>query len=178
VGDVLPAEGVVSAVGDVLPAEGVVSVGVAASPEALWPLVSDPTVPARFSGELLEARFVEGQVATVGSEIEGQNANGEVRWTTRSTVVACVEPTRFAWATGGMEAPVATWSFEVERADGGATLTHRVVLHAGRPPLAPAIEAAPERARAIVDDRMATVVENMQRVVTGIAATAERGAEG
>lgn len=162
---------------DVLPAEGEVTIGVAAPPEALWPLVSDPSVPARFSTELVEARFLEGESPHVGAEIEGRNANGEFTWTTRSTVIGCDEPTRFAWATGGAEEPAATWSLEIGRAEGGSTLTHRVVLHAGRPPLGPAIEAEPERASEIVDGRMATVLENMQRVVTGIAAMAE-GSEG
>ncbi|HEV3212698.1 MAG TPA: SRPBCC family protein [Acidimicrobiales bacterium] len=159
----------------VLPATGEVSVGVAVSPEALWPLVSDPAVPARFSDELVEAHFVDGDGPRVGAEIEGHNANGDVTWTTHSTVVECVEPTRFRWATGGADEPSATWSLEVEPAVGGATLTHRVVLHAGRAPLAPAIEAGPERAREIVDGRMAVVLENMQRVVTGIAGAAEAG---
>jgi polyketide cyclase/dehydrase/lipid transport protein len=158
---------------DVLPATGAVSVGVAASPEALWPLVSDPSVPARFSAELVAARFVDGGSPRVGAEIEGRNANGEVTWTTRSTVVACIEPTLFRWATGGAGAPAATWSFEVARAGGGATLTHRVVLHAGAAPLAPAIAAAPERAQEIVDARMTVILENMQRVATGIAEVAE-----
>ena len=158
---------------DVLPATGEVTVGVAAPPEVLWPLVSDPSVPARFSDELVEAHFVDGKGACVGAEIEGRNANGEFAWTTRSTVVDCEAPTLFRWATGGADAPAATWSLEVVRADGGATLTHRVVLHAGRPPLGPAIEAEPERAREIVEARMALVLANMQRVVTGIAAAAE-----
>lgn len=161
---------------EVLPAVGEVSIGVAAPPEALWPLVSDPAIPARFSTELVGARFLEGEGPRVGAEIEGRNANGEFTWTTRSTVVVCDEPTGFAWATGGAEEPAATWSFEVRRAEGGSTLTHRVVLHAGRPPLGPAIEAEPERASEIVDERMATVLENMQRVVTGIAELAEGSA--
>jgi uncharacterized protein YndB with AHSA1/START domain len=157
----------------VLPADGAVVVGVAASPETLWRFVSDPSLPARYSAELVEACFVDGDGPHVGAVIEGRNANGDVTWTTRSTVVDCVEPTLFRWATGGADEPAATWSLEVAPTPGGATLTHRVVLHAGRPPRAPAIEADPDRAREIVDTRMASILENMRRVVDGIAGEAE-----
>jgi len=157
----------------VLPADGAVAVGVAATPERLWRFVSDPSVPARYSAELVEAHFIDDDGPRVGAVIEGTNGNGNVTWTTRSTVVDCVEPTLFRWATGGADEPAATWSLEVAPTPGGATLTHRVVLHPGRAPLGPAIEAEPDRAREIVDTRMASVLENMQRVVTGIASEAE-----
>jgi hypothetical protein len=163
---------------DLLPATGEVSVGVAATPAALWPLVSDPSMPARFSSELVEARFVGDATPCVGAEIEGRNVNGAFTWSTRSTVVACEAPTCFSWATGGAEAPAATWTFELEPLGGGARLTHRVVLHAGREPLGPALEAEPERAEDIVAERMASVLVNMERVVTGIAALAEGVGEG
>ena len=158
---------------EVLPATGAVSAGVAVPPEALWPFVSDPSMPARFSSELVEAAFVDGGTARVGAEIEGRNESGTFSWTTRSTVVDCVEPSLFRWATGGADEPGATWSLEVAPASGGSTLTHRVVLHEGRAPLGPAIAAEPERAREIVDGRMAIVLENMRRVVEGISALAE-----
>lgn len=150
------------------------SIGVGASPEALWPLISDPAVPARFSTELTKASFLDGGGAAVGSVIEGHNANGPASWTTHSDVVTCEPPRCFAWATGGAEVPVATWSFEVAPADGGATLTHTVVLHDGVPPLAPAIAADPDRADEIVQGRLAVLLVSMEQTVSGIAAMAER----
>jgi len=44
-----------------LPVTRSVSIDVAASPEHLWKFVSDPTVPARFSSELVEAKFIDAQ---------------------------------------------------------------------------------------------------------------------
>ena len=161
---------------DPLPATGSVSVGVAAPPEALWPLVSDPATPARFSDELAEAAFLDGDAPVVGAVIVGRNVNGAFTWTTHSTVVDCEPPRLFRWATGGADAPAATWTLSVASADGGSTLTHTVVLHAGRDPLGPAIEAAPERGQEIVDERMARVLTNMERTVAGIAAIAEGSA--
>ncbi len=158
---------------DALPATGSVSVGVAAPPAALWGLVSDPSTPARFSPELVEAAFADGAGPRVGAEIEGRNERGGSSWSTRSTVVACDAPTRFSWATGGAEAPAATWTFEVAATGAGSTLTHRVVLHADVAPLGPAIAAAPDRAAEIVAARMAEVLEGMRLVVEGVAAAAE-----
>jgi hypothetical protein len=161
--------------GGVLPATASVAVGVAASPEVLWPLVCDPAMPARFSDEVEAAAFLDAAIPALGAVIEGRNVNGEARWTTHSTVVVCDPPTTFSWATGGAEAPAATWTFTVRPADGGATLTHTVVLHEGREPLAGAIAAAPEQAAEIVDGRMAVLVANMQQTVDGIARLAEKG---
>jgi Polyketide cyclase / dehydrase and lipid transport len=158
---------------DALPATASVRVIAGVPPEALWGLVSDPSTPARFSPELVEATFVGGGPPGLGAEIEGRNENGTFTWTTRSTVVSCDRPTCFAWATGGAEAPAATWSFEVEPTGAGATLTHRVVFHVGGEPLTGAIEAEPERAHELVEGRLAQVLDAMQRVVTGIAALAE-----
>jgi hypothetical protein len=158
---------------DPLPATGSVSVGVGASPEALWELVSDPSTPARFSPELVEAAFVDGGPARVGAEIEGHNRNDRFAWTTRSTVVACTAPSSFAWATGGTAQPGAVWCFEVERTGAGATLTHRVVFPAGGEPLSSAVATDEAGGHRIVEQRVAEVLDGMQRVVAGIAQLAE-----
>jgi Polyketide cyclase / dehydrase and lipid transport len=158
---------------DALPATGSVSVGVAAPPSALWALVSDPSTPARFSPELDAAGFVDAGAACVGAEIEGRNSRGTTSWSTRSTVVACDAPERFAWSTGDVAAPAATWTFDVAARGEGSTLTHRVELHADVAPLGAAIAEEPERAEAIVAARMADVLEGMRLVAEGVAAAAE-----
>jgi hypothetical protein len=156
-----------------LPASGSVTVSVAAPPEAIWVFACDPRVPARFSGELQAASFVDGAGPEPGAVIAGTNRNGDFAWTTESTVTDCVAPSLFRWATGEPGVPTATWTLSIEPADGGATLTHSVVFHAGRPPLGPAVEAAPERAHEIVRERMATVLANMTATAMGIAGLAE-----
>jgi hypothetical protein len=161
-----------------LPATGSVSESVAATPESLWPYVSDPSIPARFSTELLEAAFVAGATPDVGAVIEGRNSNGAFSWTTTSTVVECAEPRVFRWATGDADAPTATWGFEVAPTADGSILTHTVVFHPGVAPLGPAIEAEPERAHEIVDARLVQVLANMELTVRGIASLAEGRATG
>ena len=154
---------------EALPATGSVSVFVAVPPTQIWPLISDPATPARFSRELQVAAFINGSTATKGAVIEGHNARGTFEWTTLSTVTDCEEPRLFQWAVGDETTPVATWTFEVTPTDNGSTLTHSVVLHAGQPPLATAIEAEPERAHEIVEKRLSSLVRNMQSTVEGIA---------
>jgi hypothetical protein len=156
----------------VLPAGGFVSIHVDASPDQLWPFICDPTVPARFSAELIEAAFVGSDGPTEGAVISGRNARGDFEWSTLSTVVACEEPYLFEWATGEEADPTATWTFEIESDEDGSFLTHRVVLHAGKAPLAPAIIKEPERAEEMVDRRMAEVLANMEATIAGVAALA------
>ena len=156
-----------------LPASGSVSIDVAVGPEALWPLISDPSMPAAFSHELQEAAFQGADEPGVGAVIEGRNARGDFSWTTTSRVTACDEPGLFRWVTGAEGPPGATWTLTAESAAGGARLTHEVVLHAGGNPLGPAIEAEPLRAHEIVDARLREVLANMTRTIEGIAAIAE-----
>jgi hypothetical protein len=159
---------------EALPASGSVTVSVAAPPEAIWEYACDPSVPARFSEELQTASFVDGATSGAGGVIAGTNTNGDFTWTTESTVTDCGAPSLFRWATGEPGDPTATWTLSIEPADGGATLTHSVVFHAGRPPLGPAVEAEPERAHEIVRARMASVLANMTATAMGIAGLAER----
>ena len=158
----------------VLPTGGMVSAHVDATPEQLWTYISDPTVPAKFSAELIEAAFLGSDVPELGAVISGRNARGDFEWSTLSTVVAIEKPYLFQWATGDEHDPTATWTFEVEPDDDGSFLTHRVTLHAGKAPLGPAIEREPDRAEEIVDARMAEVLSNMEATIKGIASLASR----
>ena len=155
-----------------LPVTRSVSIDVAASPEQLWSYVSDPSIPARFSFELVEAKFVDGSTAAVGAVIEGRNARSGFEWSTLSTVVMCDEPRLFRWVVGDAAEPTATWSFEVIPDGHAAVLVHTVTLHANKPPLSRAIEQDPDRAHDIVDARIAELLVSMESTIAGIAALA------
>jgi len=157
----------------VLPATVEATSEVRAAPSSLWPLLCDPSTPSKFSTELASARFVTAGGPRIGAIIEGRNVRGGFEWTTRSTVIACDEPTRFSWATGDEGDPTATWSFLVVGTDVASTLTHRVILHPGKPPLSTAIEREPDRAREIVATRLSELAGNMDLTVKGIASIAE-----
>jgi uncharacterized protein YndB with AHSA1/START domain len=157
----------------VLPITRSLSVEVEAPPSRLWPLISDPAIPARFSHELQTAHFVAGDGVAVGSVIEGHNARGGHEWTTHSTVTACEENQIFRWAVDGPDKPVATWSFVIAPTASGSILTETVTLHEDREPLAGAIAREPERAEEIVTKRVASLLDSMRDTIDGIAALAE-----
>lgn len=158
---------------DLLPTHGAVTIDVKASPDALWPFVSDPAVPAQFSRELRRAGFAEGGTAAVGATIEGHNKVGDYEWTTRSTVVRCDAPRVFSWAVGDAENPVAVWSLEVTPSDTGSRLTESFTIYPGDHYVGQAVTRDPEGAPALVRSRVASLLENVVRTVSGIATLAE-----
>ena len=156
---------------DALPASGSVSTKVAATPDELWRIFSDPLTWAEFSSELQEAHYVDGEGPKVGAVIAGRNQRGDFSWTTESFVTRCVPPTLLEWATGDREQPTATWTLVATDAEGGTTLTHSVVLHPDVAPLGPAVANDPDHAHDIVQSRLNDILANMQSNLDGIAST-------
>ncbi len=154
-----------------------VSVDVAAEPDALWPLITDIELPARFSGELMGAKWIDPDVAPgLGARFVGRNQHPYVgEWETTSTVVAS-EPGRvFSWAVSDPDTPAATWKFELTPAGEGTRLTQWVRLGPGPSGLTPAIESMPDREDDIIARRLAEHRENMTATLEGIKALAEAG---
>ena len=151
-----------------------VEADIEAPPAAVWALVSDIGVPARFSTELQETRWIDG------THFAGRNrhpAAGE--WETTCTVVASEPESVFAWAVGDPDNPSAEWRFTIEAR--GATTTLRQWMRMGPAPsgLTPAIEAMPDKEERIVARRLEEHRANMQATVEGIKALAEgRGGAG
>jgi hypothetical protein len=157
----------------VLPATRSLSVEIGAPPIKVWPLISNPSVPAMFSHELHTASFINGDSPAVGAVIEGHNTRDGFEWTTHSHVVACEEPQIFQWAVDDADDPVATWSFTISPTSTGSILTETVTLHADKPPLARAISKTPDKASEIVTARLASLLDSMRDTLDGIAALAE-----
>ena len=141
----------------------------------VWGLVSDVGVPARFSTELQEGRWldVDGE-PTAGSRFVGRNhhpAAGE--WET-TCVVTVWEPERaFAWAVGDPDHPSATWGFELDP-EGEAVRLHQWARLGPAPSgLTPAIVAMPDKEERIIARRLDEHRANMQRTLEGIKALAE-----
>ncbi len=154
-----------------------VSVEIAASPDAVWPLITDIGLPARFSGELQGAEWLDADLAPgVGARFVGRNQHAYVgEWETTSTVVTNDPGRVFSWAVADPDAPSATWRFELEPAGDGSRLTQWVRLGPGPSGLSAAIEAMPDREDDIVERRLAEHRENMSATVEGIKALAETG---
>ncbi len=96
---------------------GEVTVRMAASPEAIWALVSDVTQIGRYSPETFEAEWLDGATGPApGVRFRGhvrRNGWGPVYWTSCTVLVS--EPGReFAFGVGPPDQPMNTWRYRLE----------------------------------------------------------------
>ena len=154
-----------------------VDVLVAAPVERIWVIVSDVSVPARFSQELQGADWLDDEVGA-GARFRGRNrhpAAGE--WET-TCVVTDFEPGRsFGWAVGDPDFPSARWRFDLSQEADGVRLRQWAQLGPAPSGLTPAIEAMPDKEERIVARRLDEHRANMQATVEGIKALAEEASE-
>ena len=150
-----------------------VSTLVDATTDDLWPIVTDIALPPRWSTELDSAEWIDEGPA-VGARFVGRNRLGDRSWEVVCTVVELDPSRRFTWSVGDPEAPAATWGYEVEDAEGGVELRHWCRIGLGRSGLRRAVEAHPDDEEAIVRFRLDDLQSNMQTVVEGMRALAER----
>ena len=145
---------------------------IAASTDAVWELVSDINVPARFSSEFTGAEWIGGaQGVALGACFEGHNHHDAIgSWTTTSTIVECEPGRTFAWAVGDVDNPSAMWRFDLEP-DGDATqVTFFVRIGPGASGLTPAIVAMPDKEERIIERRLEEFRRNMEATLDGIGA--------
>lgn len=151
-----------------------VEIGIDAPVARVWACVTDVTVPALFSAELQEARWLDPGPA-LGARFVGRNrhpAAGE--WETTCHVVAYAPERVFGWAVEDPSFPAATWRFELEPDRGGTRLRQWARMGPGPSGLTSAIRAMPEKEERIVARRLAEWRANMQATVEGIKGLAER----
>lgn len=153
---------------------GVVEVDVDATPDELWPLISDIELPARFSEEFQGAEWMDGEEPGVGARFVGRNRHPRVgEWTVTCHVVGYESGRLFAWCPVDPDDPAAQWSFELEPLAGATRLRQRVVLGPGPSGLTPALEAMPDKESLILHNRIEEHLANMRRCVEGVKALAE-----
>ena len=162
-------------------------VHVEAAPSRVWQLVTDIALPSRLSPEVQRAEWLDGaQGPTVGARFVGYNRHPVVgEWRTVSHVVELVEERVFGWAvvdpdgrfgdpTPTPARPLATWRFELVPEASGTRLRQSVRLGPGRSGISLAIDRDPAREEAIVAFRMGELRSNMEAMVRGVKALAER----
>ena len=161
--------------GDILDAQpGVtVEVDVEAPPQRLWDLISDVTLPARFSDEFQGAEWLDGDGPRAGARFVGRNSIGERQWETTSHVVACDAPRLFAWNVSDAETPSAQWRFELDRVGNSTRLRQCMTMGPGRSGTTRAMQDDPDNAMQILAARRATLRRNMELTVQGIKQLAE-----
>ena len=104
-----------------------VSVGVNASPEIVWGLVSDLTRMGDWSPECTGGKWAGGGPGpagpSVGAVFKGTNKIGIRRWSTKSKIVA-VEPNRkIAWEVSALGLRAARWTYLIDPSDDGCRVT-------------------------------------------------------
>lgn len=107
-----------------------VSRTIAATPEEVWALVSDPTRYGDWSPENQGAVWLgDASGAAVGAQFRGSNKNGWMKWKTKCTVTECAENEAFAFDVKTGPVALATWAYRLEAADGGTTVTEEWTKH-------------------------------------------------
>jgi hypothetical protein len=148
-----------------------------ASADRVWVLVSDIALPARFSSELQEARWVDAStVRAAGARFVGRSrhpAAGE--WETTCVVTVYEPGCSFAWAVGDPDYPSATWRFDIEQLAAGVRLRLSARLGPAPSGLTPAILAMPDKEERIVARRLEEHRANMQATVDGVKVLVEGG---
>jgi uncharacterized protein YndB with AHSA1/START domain len=108
-----------------------VTVHIAASPAAVWDLVSDVTKIGRYSPETFDAEWLDGAAGpAVGARFRGhvkRNGKGPTYWA--GCVVTECEPGRvFEFGVGEPGRALNTWRYELVPAGDGTDVTESFVL--------------------------------------------------
>lgn len=150
----------------------VVDSDIEASREAVWDLISDIQLPARFSDEFVGAEWIDPP--GLGARFEGRNDRGDIGgWKTVCTVSAWSPGETFEWTVGDVEAPTAVWRYDIVGTPTGTNLTMTARLGAGRSFLRAIVRRYPEQGERLVERRMDEWRSNMRATVEGIRALLE-----
>ena len=153
-----------------------VSRDIAASPEAVWELVSDITRIGDWSPECYRCEWDAGQVPGLGATFTGYNRFGDTEWSNRSTIVEWVPLERVAWevrltgrAAEKFGSNAATrWGFTIERIVTGARLSQVTDDMRSEELKAVGAKFLPE-----IPDRAQRNLETMEATLAAIAADCE-----
>ena len=145
------------------------SVEIAASPQAVYDLVSDVTRMGEWSPENVGADWTGGTPGTEGSTFEGHNRIGEREWSVPCTVTVAQPQECFEWVTrpGDPEGPYVRWTYRMAPADACGTSLTEVWDVLSLPPTLQPLSAEQLAARADV------VRAGMAETLAAIKATAE-----
>jgi hypothetical protein len=143
---------------------------VSAPPEAVWRVVTDIQLPARFSDEFQGAEWLAGTDGpALGARFVGRNVHEAMGgWETTSTIVEFDPPRRFGWAVGDPDEPSAVWRFVLVPAEGGTELRQWMQMGPARSGINVAIDRMPEKESRILVRRLEEHRANMQRTLDGI----------
>jgi Polyketide cyclase / dehydrase and lipid transport len=144
-------------------------------PSTIWDLVTDITLPARFSTELQSVEWLDGATAVeVGNRFRGHNRNPALgAWSTECTIVDVEPGRRWAWTVTDDRHRMATWGFEVDPGHDTVIVRQWARMGPDRSGLNIAIDAMPDKEGRIISRRMDEWRTNMEANLAGIRALVE-----
>ena len=145
-----------------------VEIDIAASPAAVWGLVTDINMPAEYSTEFKHAEWT-GPDRGLGSTFLGSNENSTIgEWTLTNVVDRFEEERVFGWATVDADNPGARWWFTLEPTPTGTHLRYDVSIGPGPSGLTFVIDSMPDKEPRIISGRLREMYNSMQRTLAGI----------
>jgi uncharacterized protein YndB with AHSA1/START domain len=151
----------------------VAEVDIDAAPAAVWALVTDIALPARFSTEFVGAAWT-GDERGVGAEFVGRNQHKAIgEWSIPCFVDAYEEGRSFGWCTSDPGNPGARWRFDLEPSAGRTRLRFSYVIGPGPSGTTMAVTNNPGKEARVLRRRLDEVLANMQRTVDGVRDLAE-----
>ncbi len=147
----------------------VVEIDTDARPKAVWEVISDIGMPARFSEELVDAEWISDGDHGVGSTFRGSNSIPDIRdWDTNCIVTAWKDRETFEWRVTDAQKPGAIWRFDLVEQGGGSRLRFSMTIGKENNGTAPRALKDPSQESEILRTRRLIHKANMQRVVEGV----------
>ena len=147
----------------------VVEIDTDARPEAVWEVISDIGMPARFSQELVDAEWTSDGDRGVGSTFRGSNSIPDIRdWDTNCIVTTWKDQETFEWRVTDAQKPGAIWRFDLVEQGGGSRLRFSMTIGKENNGTAPRALKDPSQESEILRTRRLIHKANMQRVVEGV----------
>ncbi|MGA3152720.1 MAG: SRPBCC family protein [Streptosporangiaceae bacterium] len=148
---------------------------IAAPPRAVWDLVCDIQLPARFSSEFQGADWLDGATGpALGARFTGRNTHPAIgSWQTTATICEFDPERTLAWSIGDPASPAARWRFALAPAGGRTMLTMWMQIGPGRSGISAAIDAMPDKESRILHRRLAEHRANMAATLAGLKELAE-----
>jgi hypothetical protein len=148
---------------------------IAAAPAAVWRLVCDIQLPARFSSEFDGGEWLDGASGPApGARFTGRSHHPAVgEWETTSTICEYQPGQVLGWAVGDPGRPSARWRFTLAPEDGGTRAAQWMQIGPGPSYVSAAIDAMPGKESRILRRRLAEHRANMTLTLAGIKQLAE-----
>jgi hypothetical protein len=149
-----------------------VSIDVAATPDAVYDVVTDVSRMGEWSPECHGGKWVRGATGpAVGARFRGTNRRGLARWQTTPKVVAADRGKEFAFVVSHLGREMTRWTYRFAPSGSGTTLSESFEILNDLPPHIRFFD----RYAMGVKDRRADLVENMRHTIGRIKAAVEAG---